>query len=74
MPINKSNLIPSQGRQYYKGPFMTKIARPKTENRLAAVEKRQRAIMAENREAAELVRKKSAGLKALRLLRDEGNS
>ena len=53
---------------------MTKITRTKAENRFAAAEKRQQTVLTENKEAAESVRKKSAGLKALRLLRDEENS
>lgn len=49
---------------------MTKITQPKTENRIAAVERRQKAILIENEEAAEIFREKTAKLKAQRLLRD----
>ena len=52
---------------------MTKIKRAKAENRFDTLEKRQQAILIENKEAAEIVRKKSANLKALRLLRDAEN-
>lgn len=52
---------------------MTKITRPKSEDRFAAAEKRLQTILLENKEAAEVSRQKSAKLKALRLLRDAEN-
>ena len=49
---------------------MTKITRTQAETRYAAFERRQQTIMDEISEAAEIVRNKSAKLKALRLLRN----
>ena len=49
---------------------MTKTIQPKAENRSAASEKRQMAILIENEKAAKAFREKTAKLKAQRLLRD----
>ena len=49
---------------------MIKIKRTQAEMRFAAIEKRQREVLTEQVRAADEVRKKTAKLKALRLLKE----
>lgn len=52
---------------------MVKTTLSRTDKRIAAIERREQAIKNEIDEAAENARKKTAELKALRLLRDAEN-
>ncbi len=53
-----------------KKEVMKNIQRTQAEMRFAAIEKRQREVLTERVRAADEVRKKSAKLKALRLLKE----
>jgi hypothetical protein len=53
-----------------KKEVMKNIKRTQAEMRFAAIEKRQREVLTERVQAADKVRKKTAKLKALRLLRE----